>query len=465
MALMLGLTGCSSNEIYDETLSTEEKGSIEDTVSSLVSGFSVRYTFNDEVANQTAELFNDLNKYLSAYENYKARVQEKGLEVDSDKLYIDSYMTDEKKEYEEAREYGLKHGLLYTNGKQTGFEPVMEEIEPLEEGQTLESRTEGETQETQEAQEAQETEPVETVDKYEGEMSDEEYRAYLDELFNQEPEYVEISREMIELDTEGFSDKQQLIDYVSSKMIDSMYFDSGDYEPTEDEIIMSAICYIGYDEEGTGIISEEDWNNFTYEEAREHVIKLLVYAYDSYNKSLRENYEYTNSDEFKNQFITSRQEARREKEDRESREAEEHVINAYDMWRMSEKDNIEFVQVTDFENPVFSEVIQKDEKGYYIPWEKIYALADETGRLTEDLEFLAYGQTVHIKMPEAPLSYYKDKEVKLIRWDLVVNASGSETLEIYVQIPDKTEDYRIDLGITEDGKLLYTTDIATYIFD
>lgn len=468
MIALLGLTGCSAksyNNIYDETLSSKDKTDLETVINQFVDGLSVRYTLDDSVAQQTSELFSAPSSYTSMFNAYKTKKQESmGPGYDSANLYIDEFIKGHKDYYEEAKQFGLTHGMLYTSGKQTGFEPVMQEIEPLQEGEMLESLALEETEESMDI-ELEETTEAETENKYEGEMTDDEYREYLDELFGQEPEYAVLTQEMIDEDVASYTTKEELVTYCYSKLLDSMYGEWGDYQPTDEEVAISFICYYGYDTEGNGIISEEEWDKFNFEEAKEQMSKTLLFAYDEYNASLLANYEYMSSDEFKQQFIDSRTQARQEKESREAEESEAQEVDEYEAWRISNKDIIEMVQTTDFEEPVFSEVVEKDATGYYIPWEKIYALADSEGRLTEYLEFMAYGQTVNINMPEAPLSYYKDKKISLKSWNLVEDSTGSEFIELVLGVPDKLDYVTINIEKTDDNKLVYNTDIDMYLFD
>lgn len=466
------LTACSgkTNTVYDETYSDKDIMSLEKVVGELEKGFNARYTLDDNIVSDTSKLFIKEDSYISSFNSYKKRCEEKN--ANAVNLYIDNYIVGVKEAYDEAKAFGLAHGLLFTDGTSTGYAGSIEEITPLEPGEVLDTGNDivddglSETEESlDESAEETSAEITELQDDYSDEMSDEEYLAYLNEQFGAEPDYLTYTVEDIQAEIERYETKEELLLYVYAHLLDEMYGDWGDNEPSEDVVALTFICNYGHDSEELPVITESDWENYTLEEAKQRVVQSFVYAYQKHNDQLLENYEYMNRDEYKQQFIDSRRQARLEKEEREREESKENEATPYEIWCIDNKDIIEMIEGTNFEEPAFSEVIEHDENGYYIPWEKIYALADDEGRLTEYLEFIAYGQTVNIKMPEAPLSYYADKKVRVVDWSVIVKEAGGEYLSLTLSLPDKLKYVTLELGLAEDNKLYYNSDIATYVFD
>lgn len=441
------LSGCSSNisTIYDETLSESDKKDIESIVADLADGFTARYNLDDATIDILADLFVDPSGFKTSFLNYKQRKQDEN--ADGTKLYIDRYIQKEKEYFEEAKEFGLSHGLLYTNGRATNINGSIDIIEPLKEGETIISDETMVDETIVNETIADETIADETI--VNENMTDE---ATSDEILT-EDEYVEAYRqsEILSRMSNIPGTKEELIDYINTMEVP--------YDMDEDSL---GILYEGissYKHSAKGLSQEEidamsyddlyDWL-YQFEECKQDLIE----EEDKYLKDLEENYD---------KYLEEERIRIQERLEQESEMANE--VSLYEQWRIDNKDIIEFIEIIDFETPLFSEVIEHDENGYYIPWEKIYALADEEGRLTEYLEFIAYGQTVNIKMPEAPLSYYADKKVSVVDWSVVVKEAGGEFLSLTLSLPDKLNYVTIELGLAEDNKLYYNSDIATYIFD
>ena len=89
--------------------------------------------------------------------------------------------------------------------------------------------------------------------------------------------YTYKTRKEIYSEISTMTTKEELEKYYVSMFHGYMLGDWGDYEPTEHEIAMSGILNIGYNDFGEGMIEESDWNNFSLEEAKEHIVKNLLY--------------------------------------------------------------------------------------------------------------------------------------------------------------------------------------------
>jgi hypothetical protein len=465
-----------------ETLKEEETTNLEDSLNLLISGFNARYTLNDEAVNQVDALFSESNRFSTAYSLWKSKLESV---TDTDKLYLTDYIKGAESTYLDAKEFALKHGLIYTNGKKTGFDASMEEISPLVDGQTEIEPVSDESEisiddETVSDDVSEIAEVVESETETES-NDDEEYRKALDEMAAVVPDYQYLDLDEVQNDISMIDNKEDLVDYFNSKALSNYIFD-GDSEFTEEELRYNVLLYTGYDENLNGIISMEDWNNFTLDEAKEHVLKTLTYSYEIYNNQLSEQYTLLNSDEYKDYMVYIKNHAEEEKQKlydyydikdttKEAEKQKEIVsstdtdFDKYNAWLLANEDTITYIENHDFESPVFSEVIEKDDKGYYISWQKIFDLADENGRLSDNLEFVAYGEVIDVKMPDAPKTFYADKEMSLVSWEVSISDSGKKSLELTLSLPDKKDNVVLSLGITSDNRLVYNTDIATKIFN
>lgn len=481
------LSGCSK-KMYDEPISTKEQTNYEALATELATGLNVRYTLDNTKAQEVSTMFTSSDEFLEEYNKWKS----KNNTSTSDKLYIGEYIQVAEEYYNEAKEFGMKHGLLYTNGKHTGLQGSTEEITPLVEGEVIESAeteeivestveetsTEGTEAVVESESSVEETsEVVESTEvQSEDEMTDEEYKAYLDELFGREPEYILDDRTKIESELAGLEDKESLKQYFKSHYKNVLEGDYGENEPSEEELLMNAILYTGYNEAHDGIIDETIWESYTIEEAKEHIINTLLYNYKLYNDVLRQEYELMNTDEYKQQFIDSRKTAKedfeklKEKygivdETESTSESETVAIDPYNRWVAEYNDILDYIETHNFEEAEFSEVIEKDENGYYIPWQKIYDLALSDGKLGESLEFIAYGEVVKVDMPKAPFDYYTDKSIKLVSWDISEDTKGIKELSVELDMPDKVDTVGFRVKLSKDDKIIYNSDITSKIFD
>lgn len=471
------LSACSSNsvpnEIYSDVLEEDDTVDINEVVTTLVKGLNSRYTLNESDVMEADNLFTESDKFVSDFNAWKTSVEENNNKVSQSNLYINSFIQDTEVHFEEVKDFGLKHGLLYTNGKKTGLKASMEEITPLVEGQEVVESI-SYVEESLEYNEENDISISEETSEYV--MSDEEYKAYLDELFAKEPNYKLYTVEQLHEDLSLCEDKESLVDYFNENYVDLALADWGEYVPSEYELRYDNIFYTGYDSEANGIIDEDIWNDFTLEEAREHIEKVLLYDYEYYNAYLLEDYELMNSDEYKQRYIDSRRTSKEEYErikkqygivdetETSNINSNNYISDEYEVWRKSNEDYLNYIDTHDFENPVFSEVIQKDENGYYIPWELIYALADSEGRLSDYVEFIAYGEVIKVEMPEAPKSYYSDKTMSLVNWEISVDNVGTKRLEVTVRMPDREDNQTLFIDMTDDNKLIYNSTIANIIF-
>lgn len=134
-----------------------------------------------------------------------------------------------------------------------------------------------------------------------------EYREYLKDWFT--PYYVTFDADKVKEDLEAIDDKESLGEYLYDNFDWIDRPDDGDNQPSHEEEVMFIICDSGYvvtphaywspeDKENwyarhpeydvertpeTGSIDEEIWNNFSLEEAREHVYKILKMCVDKKN--------------------------------------------------------------------------------------------------------------------------------------------------------------------------------------
>lgn len=256
--------------------------------------------------------------------------------------YIDitTKVKNAKSEYQPLYDFGLKHGLLYSNGEQTKGVPVMEEITPLNVGDKVQEKKK------------------ETV-------SDIEYKAT----------YYETDVDILYNTIKDFT-KDEVYDYLQN--VNSLYTREPYGESIEDEIdYINCLLYnMGYDENGTGVITLDELNSMTDDEFKNHVAKVLSYSNivrNEYEKSFVDYVEERNSN--KEEVLV---------DDYLERDSE------YQKWYTENIEIIGNIRGMDFTKEVLPDgVIFKDDK-YYL--DKSIIKPDENGMVT----FIVYGQTISL---------------------------------------------------------------------
>lgn len=247
-----------------------------------------------------------------------------------------------KSEYQPLYDFGLKHGLLYSNGEQTKGVPVMEEITPLNIGDKVQERKK------------------ETV-------SDIEYKAT----------YYETDVDILYNTIKDFT-KDEVYDYLQN--VNRLYSRDSYGEWIEDEIdyINCLLYYMGYDENGTGVITLDELNSMTDEEFKKHVAKVLSYSNIVRNESEKSFVDYVEEHNSNKKEVLV--------DDYSDRDSE------YQKWYTENIEIIGNIRGMDFTKEVLPDgVIFKDDK-YYL--DKSIIKPDENGMVT----FTVYGQTISLNV-------------------------------------------------------------------
>lgn len=178
------------------------------------------------------------------------------IETSAQESLPDSYfdVTDQiedlKAEYEILLDFGLKHGLLYSNGEQTGGIPEMAEMEPLHVG---------------------------------------------DEVVLRKQKVVSNKRSFDFTPKE--TDESAILSMLNNMTLDEMYDYIGGFEEfipvgivgegskTTKEATESILGYMGYNNDGDGKIGDEGLAKLSESELREHAAKVIAYGNLRYNRT------------------------------------------------------------------------------------------------------------------------------------------------------------------------------------
>lgn len=457
--LIVSLSGCSSKKVtklYTPDLK-EEKEVCTDIVESIRQSLQFRYDLDSDKFNNFSSLFVNDNDIENKFELYKVSHQE----LTNNKLDITSYFKSAKEMFYEMKDWGLKHGLLYTDGTKTGLDVLVEEINPLNPGEQYTNIDENNE-----------------INDIQNGLTDEEI-----ELKVAEKEAELLSMMPIELqDVNSFEYNIELGDFKDTTQIEtellllSTLEDIADY--INDNFFWYAdfpIDYVPYLEEETENISEitiDIWNNYSLDEARDRALSIILNSYQMIINQSKLDLEYYNSQEFKDKLISGREEYLSNVEIQKNKLREEllaqrnetSVSDEYLVWCKSYEDNINYIDSHDFTSEGLSAVIQQEEDKYYILWDYIYQFADENGKLPLNIEFVGFGDTFKITTPQAPLDYYKDKEIKVIEWKITEDSTGVKGLFISFNFPDIQEKVDVSFSLNNDNKLIYDEDNISKLF-
>lgn len=280
----------------------------------------------------------------ACHSNTSEETSSTSIEITADIIYVDitTKVKNAKSEYQPLYDFGLKHGLLYSNGEQTKGVPVMEEITPLNVGDKVQEKKK------------------ETV-------SDIEYKAT----------YYETDVDILYNTIKDFT-KDEVYDYLQN--VNRLYPRDSYGESIEDEIdYINCLLYnMGYDENGTGVITLDELNSMTDDEFKNHVAKVLSYSNivrNEYEKKFVDYVEEHNSN--KNEVLV---------DDYSDRDSE------YQKWYTENIEIIGNIRGMDFTKEVLPDgIIFKDGK-YYLDTNVIKP--DENGMVT----FTVYGQTISLNV-------------------------------------------------------------------
>lgn len=463
LLMSFALTACSSksktDELY-ENKSEEEIKEYSDYVEAIRLSAESKYTLNDENVKEASEYFDKKEDFYKIYDEYRNNVSQ----VDTEKLYITDYMKEAKEVYDEMKLWGQKHGMLYTDGQQTKLEAQKDEIEPLVYGQSLDTN---EIEDTTDINDVNNEEAIldkeiekkllekeqEMLDALDDRYKDPDNFVYeVQDGYNQTEE--EIREELSEYTT-----LDEVANYIDNHYVS--YYDMSDED-------IPHLFSLNMEE---GSISQDEWNQLSVDEAKERAVQLLLFAYSRYNNHLDENAAYYNSDEYKQYLRETRDEYMKNIE-REKEKLKEELLgkepskesNEYMVWRKAYEDNILYVETHDFTNEGLSEVIHKDDDGYYILWEDIYKFADENGKLPKNIEFLGFGQSYKIDTPDAPLTAYTDTHIQVIDWMIMEDSTGVKSLFISLNYPDIQGVRNVEFVINGE-KLVYNHDNVSKLFN
>lgn len=268
---------------------------------------------------------------------------ESEITLDNNELDITNEIKSLKVGYESLYAFGLKHGLLYSNGEQTKGIPIMEEITPLNIGDEV------------------------VLPIKETRINDvEEYKLDLKE--------TDIDK--LRLKFKNMS-REDILIYLGS-------FD--DFSPVgivgeDSETALGAgeeiFCYMGYNDLGDGKMEFVDMDSMSDSEFFEHALKIISYGNQKYNES---------QINYKKSFDNYPKEVEVTKDDYMERSPE------YQKWYTENIVNITRVRGMDFTKEVLPDgIIFKDDK-YYL--DKSIIKPDENGMVT----FTVYGQTISLNV-------------------------------------------------------------------
>lgn len=165
--------------------------------------------------------------------------------------YIDitDKVNERKVEYANLLDFGKKHGLLYIDGKQTNGVPVMEVITPLKEGDKIVERKKV---------------------------------VYSPAV----PDFVYFETDFDSIyDTIKDFNRDEIYKYLYDVNITVPYeMDEVDWK----EYIDVALCTIGYDATGAGLLSEEEYASLSDNDLKIHVAKVLSYYNEVLNNETKE---------------------------------------------------------------------------------------------------------------------------------------------------------------------------------
>lgn len=444
--LILSLVGCSSKKVtklYTPDLK-EDKEVCADIVESMRQSLQFRYDLDNNKLNNFSSLFVNSNDIENKFESYKISKQE----LTNDKLDITNYFKSAKDIFYEMKDWGLKHGLLYTDGTKTGLDVLVEEIIPLNPGEQYINTDENNIQNalTDEEIEIQVNAlEQELLSLMPIELQDIENQEYIPKEVNLKSE-SDIIDELSQL-----TSNSEIADYVINNFY--WYGDfSDDYVPYLEHILPDA-----------EIISQETWDAYSLDEARERALSVILGSYTEGLKVLNDSNNNYNTDVYRQELYSLREvylnnvELRKNKlrDELLAQRNETSVSNEYLTWCKSYEDNINYIESHDFTSEGLSAVIQKEEDKYYILWDYIYNFADENGKLPLNIEFVGFGDTFKIITPQAPLDYYKDKEIKVIEWKITEDSAGVKGLFISFNFPDIQEKVDVSFSLNNDNKLIY----------
>lgn len=448
--LILSLVGCSSKKVtklYTPDLK-EDKEVCADIVESMRQSLQFRYDLDNNKLNNFSSLFVNNNDIENKFESYKISKQE----LTNNKLDITNYFKSAREIFYEMKDWGLKHCLLYTDGTKTDLDVIVEEITPLNPGEQYSN-----------------TDKNNEVNDIQNGLTDEEI-----ELKVAEKEAELLSMMPIELqDVNAFEYSIELDDFKDATQIESELLvlltldDIANY--INDNFFWYAdfpIDYVPYLDEATENMSEitiDIWNNYSLDEARNRALSILLNSYQIAINQSTLDLEYYNSQEFKDKLIVGREEYLSNVERQKNKLREEllaqrnetTVSDEYLIWCKSYEDYINYIENHDFTSEGLSAVIQEEDGNYYILWDYIYQFADENGKLPLNIEFVGFGDTFKITTPQAPLDYYKDKEIKVIEWKITEDSAGVKGLSISFNFPDIQEKVDVSFSLNDNNKLIY----------
>lgn len=458
--LILSLVGCSSKKVtklYTPDLK-EDKEVCADIVESMRQSLQFRYDLDNNKLNNFSSLFVNNNDILNKFESYKVSKQE----LTNDKLDITNYFKSAREIFYEMKDWGLKHGLLYTDGTKTGLNVIVEEINPLNPGEQY-----GNTDVNNEVNDIQNGLTDEEIELKVAEKEIEMLNA-LDDKFKDPDKYVyevtggyNFTEEDIRHELSNYTTIEEVAEYIDTHYVS--YLDIGDGE------IIPHLFGLSIEDEN---ITESEWNSFSLDEAKNRAVQLLLNCYSDFNSYLDKDAEYYNSEEYKEYLRATRDEymsnVEREKnklrEELLSERNETSVSDEYLAWCKSYEDNINYIENHDFTSEGLSAVIQEEDDNYYILWDYIYQFADENGKLPLNIEFVGFGDTFKITTPQAPLDYYKDKEIKVIEWKITEDSAGVKGLSISFNFPDIQEKVDVSFSLNDNNKLIYDDENILKLF-
>lgn len=276
----------------------------------------------------------------------KATIEESEVSIESvaQTNYVDitTKVNKVKSEYQSLYDFGLKHGLLYSNGEQTNGIPVMEEITPLNVGDKVQERKK------------------ELV-------SDIEYKAV----------YYETDVDILYNNIKDLT-KDEIYDYLQN--VNRLYTRDSYGEWIEDEVeyINCMLYYMGYDDNGTGVMTLDELNSMSDDEFKIHVAKVLSYSNILSNENEQNFVDYVEAhNSNKKEVLVD------DYLDRDS---------AYQGWYTENIEIIGNIRGMDFTKEVLPDgIILKNDK-YYL--DRNIIKPDENGMVT----FSVYGQTISLNI-------------------------------------------------------------------
>jgi len=200
----------------------------------------------------------------------------------SERIYIDEYVEGARNYYEDALTYKVERDKeLEAEGNGISEGDSLEKVAII--GDNGEIITDS------------------TDEIFDTSTNSEEYDAELEEIItsitSEVPDYDTTSIDDIGADLRTIEDKDTLLDYYIDKI--HPIGDIGDKEPTPQELNVIYLKSIGTEDSPNNGLSMDEWNNLTLEEAKDYVIKSLVYSIKTYNDYLLSIYDYYLSDEYR----------------------------------------------------------------------------------------------------------------------------------------------------------------------